>query len=126
MTKILIVDNQKMLCDALQIYFEGRYEFIFTRTGKRALDLLKDPTVGIDIAVLDIELTFGISGLETVIQARKNGVEIPLLIWSARRPLRALVGNLGVSGFVPKPLSLHEFDLAIREVAKAHLLVPSC
>lgn len=55
MAKILIVDDEKDIVDALRIYLSGNdYQLYEAYTGKQALDIVKDNEI--DLILMDIKI----------------------------------------------------------------------
>ena len=96
MARVLIVDDDPAILEILHAYLSGEgHEVLQASNGHQARDLLPRA----DLAILDWMLP-GVSGLDLAREARALGLELPLLMLTARGEeedkLRGL--DLGVDG----------------------------
>ncbi len=112
MARVLIVDDDPAILEILHAYLSGEgYEVLQAADGHQARELL--PRV--DLAILDWMLP-GVSGLDLAREARALGLELPLLMLTARGEeedkLRGL--DLGVDDYVVKPFRPREVVARVR------------
>lgn len=110
MPSVLVVDSARALADDLAERLEvaGVATFAYA-TGEDAVhdvDALVAADGGIDLALVAVELP-GIDGLETVRQLRRRSPGLPAFLMTATHDakLAADAADLGVVGFVHKPLA---------------------
>ena len=115
--KILIIEDEEDLVKGLKINLvdEG-YEVDYAFKGKEGLGkaLLEKP----DLILLDIMLP-GIDGLEICKELRRNKVDIPILMLTAKgEEIDKVIGlEIGADDYILKPFSIRELLARI----KAHL-----
>jgi DNA-binding response OmpR family regulator len=117
LTKILIIEDEPNMALGLKdsCEYEG-YEVTVARDGKEGV--AKATTENPDIIVLDVMLPL-MSGLDVCRTLRARGIEIPILMLTARsQEIDKVVGlEVGADDYVTKPFSLQELLARIR----AHL-----
>jgi DNA-binding response OmpR family regulator len=118
MPRILIVDDEPEMVRGLQdnLRFEG-YQTLTAGNGERALALAVSEAP--DLLVLDLMLP-GQSGWEVCRALRQRGLDIPIIMLTARGEeadqVRGL--ELGADDYVTKPFSLRELLARIRAVLR--------
>jgi DNA-binding response OmpR family regulator len=114
MQKILIVDDQQDLLKVLEINLrkEG-YEVFKASSGSQALKLTIQENP--HLILLDIMMP-DISGLDVCRELRKRGIEIPIIMVTAKgEEVDRVVGlELGADDYITKPFSLNELKARIR------------
>jgi DNA-binding response OmpR family regulator len=118
--KILVVDDDCMLLEQLENMLKGeRYVIETASDGEGALKKLLE--IPFDLAILDIMMP-GPDGLSVLREARQNGVEIPVLMLSAKGDaddrVRGL--DLGADDYLGKPFSLNELLARVRALLRRH------
>jgi len=114
MTKVLVVEDEPEMALALKSAFEdSEYAVQTAGTGREGLRLIQDG--GFDIAILDLMLP-GMNGFEILEQARAHGVEIPIIVLTARDALTDRVKGLdiGADDYLVKPFKLEELLARVR------------
>lgn len=112
MARILIVDDDPAIQEILAAYLltEG-HTVIKAMSGDAALPLMARA----DLVILDWMLP-GLSGLDVAAEARSDGLELPILMLSARSEeedkLRGL--DTGIDDYVVKPFSPREVMARVR------------
>lgn len=106
--KILIVDDEKPLCDSVvRLLQRKNYDAEAAESGAKALQKLAEQTF--DLVLLDIKMP-GMSGLEVLRRAREINPEIMALFMTGygtvENAIEAL--ELGALGFVRKPVPIDE------------------
>ena len=112
--KILIVDDECSLLEQLQKILEQQRYIVETATdGESALDKLFDTPF--DAVILDIMMpkTDGLAVLE---QARKGGIDTPVLLLTAKGAVEDRVKglDLGADDYLAKPFSTEELLARLR------------
>ena len=115
--KILIIEDEEDLVKGLKINLvdEG-YEVDYALNGKEGLGkALKDKP---DLILLDIMLP-GMNGLEVCKELRRNKMDIPILMLTARgEEIDKVIGlEMGADDYISKPFSIRELLARV----KAHL-----
>ena len=115
--KILIIEDEEDLVKGLKINLvdEG-YEVDFSLNGKEGLR--KALTDKVDLILLDIMLP-GMSGLEICKELRRNKIDIPILMLTAKgEEIDKVIGlEMGADDYISKPFSIRELLARV----KAHL-----
>ena len=118
MPRILIVDDEPEMVRGLQdnLRFEG-YQTLTAGDGARALALAASEAP--DLIVLDLMMP-GLSGWDVCRALRERGLDIPIIMLTARGQesdqVRGL--ELGADDYVTKPFSLRELLARIRAVLR--------
>ena len=115
--KILVVDDEKKICDLLKAYLEkDGYSVIVAHDGKQALDLVK--TQNPDLVVLDLNLP-GMDGLD-VCKTLRSWSKVPVIMLTARdEETDKIVGlELGADDYVTKPFSPREVIARVKAVLR--------
>jgi two-component system response regulator CpxR len=115
MSRILLADDDRALCDLLAEYLrrEG-YEVDMVHDGEAALARLRDPVLRPDLLILDVMMP-GRDGLETLRELRVQS-HLPVIMLSARgEPVDRVVGlELGADDYLSKPCLPRELLARVR------------
>jgi DNA-binding response OmpR family regulator len=106
--RVLIVEDEQHLAEGLRFNLEAEgYDAEVVDTGERALERLRDPSVHVDLVVLDVMLP-GKDGFSVVSELRAARNFVPVLVLTARgRPEDVLKGfAAGADDYLPKPTEL--------------------
>jgi DNA-binding response OmpR family regulator len=118
MPRILIVDDEPQMVRGLEdnLRFEG-YRTLSAPDGKHGLELAL--TEAPDLVLLDIMMP-GMSGWDVCRALRQKGLDIPVIMLTARGEEvdRVLGLELGADDYVTKPFSLRELLARIRAVLR--------
>ncbi|HUM16952.1 MAG TPA: response regulator transcription factor [Candidatus Nitrosotalea sp.] len=118
MPRILIVDDEPEMVRGLEdnLRFEG-YQTIAAGDGKRGLALALSEAP--DLILLDVMMP-GVSGWDLCRELRGRGLDIPVIMLTARGEEvdRVLGLELGADDYVTKPFSLRELMARIRAVLR--------
>jgi two-component system alkaline phosphatase synthesis response regulator PhoP len=118
MPRILIVDDEPEMLRGLEdnLRFEG-YQTLTAPDGERALALALSEAP--DLIVLDLMLP-GLSGWEVCRALRQRGLDVPVIMLTARGTEADQVSGLeiGADDYVTKPFSLRELLARIRAVLR--------
>jgi DNA-binding response OmpR family regulator len=118
MKKILVVEDEKNMLKGLQdnLEFDG-YEVDIADNGQSGLEKIKSNTY--DLVLLDVMLP-QISGFDICKTIRKEGIQTPIILLTARGEeidkVRGL--ELGADDYITKPFSLRELMARIKAVLR--------
>ncbi|MDP6466480.1 MAG: response regulator transcription factor [Pirellulaceae bacterium] len=107
---ILVVEDEKHLAVGIRFNLEAEgYRATTVGDGISALQLLREETSEINMVVLDLMLP-GMSGYEVCQAMRETGIDIPILILSARTLTedRTRGFDVGADQYLAKPFELDE------------------
>ena len=108
MMRILVVEDEKLLCDGIAEDLElEKYTVERCYDGAEAYDLLLSESF--DLLILDLNLP-GMDGLDLLRAVRAEQPELRVLILSARAELSDRVAglDLGADDYLTKPFALEE------------------
>ena len=113
--RILIVDDdagQRSLLDSF-LKIQG-FDTIPVSSGENALAVLRNG--GIDMMISDVRMP-GMSGLDTLRQARKEHSVLPVLLVTAYADIREAVGAMrdGAVNYLAKPIDLDELVATVQQ-----------
>ncbi|RPH75923.1 DNA-binding response regulator [bacterium] len=118
MKKILIVEDAPNMVKGLKdnLEFEG-YEIDTASEGNTGLQKVTGNKY--DLILLDIMLP-GVSGLDICRSARKNGVDTPIILLTAKgEEIDKVLGlELGADDYITKPFSLRELLARIKAILR--------
>lgn len=117
MTRILVVDDEKNICELLGLYLrKDNYEVDFAYDGNMALEKFK--TFEPDMVLLDIMLP-GMDGWEVCREIRKTS-SVPIIMISAKGETfdKVLGLELGADDYVTKPFDTKEVLARIKSVLR--------
>lgn len=113
---VLLVEDDPTLRSTLAFNLTREaYDVLTADDGERALDIVRDHGDGLDLIVLDIMLP-GINGFQVLQQVRRSGLQVPVLMLSARGEEQDKVDGLelGADDYVVKPFALRELLARVR------------
>lgn len=116
--RILIVDDEYSLLEQLQKILQSQRYIVETATnGEEALDKLFDTPF--DAIILDIMMP-KINGLTVLEQARKGGIDAPVLMLTAKGDVKDRIKglDLGADDYLAKPFSLDELLARVRALLR--------
>jgi len=116
--KILVIDDDKSLCDLLVEYLrtEG-FEIDVAHDGDKGLEMISGTPY--NLVVLDVMLPKGFSGFSVLQQIRTRS-DMPVLMLTARgEDVDRIVGlEMGADDYLPKPFNPRELVARIRAVLR--------
>lgn len=116
--KILLVDDEKQLVDALLVIIkQNNYSVDYALNGEEGLDLALSGIY--DLIILDVMMP-KMDGFSVLKEIRKNNIQAPVLILSAKSEINDKIGglNLGADDYMTKPFSTDEFLARIRALLR--------
>lgn len=116
--KILLVDDERQLTDALSVLLkQNNYSIDCAYDGEEGLDLALSDIY--DVIVLDIMMP-KLNGIEVLKRLRQNNVSSPVLMLSAKSELddKILGLNLGADDYMTKPFSTKELLARIKALLR--------
>lgn len=116
--KLLVVDDDKSLLEQVKQILIGQRYIVETATnGEEALDKLFDSPF--DVIILDIMMP-KIDGLTVLEQVREAGIDVPVLMLTAKGDVTERVKglDLGADDYLAKPFSLDELLARLRALLR--------
>ena len=114
MSKILIVDDEKSIRDALSdILIEESYEVITAEDGEDGWSKLEEEKI--DLVLCDIKMP-KMDGMELLSKASSEGIDVPFVMISAHGTIDNAVEatKMGAFDFIQKPPDLNRILLTVR------------
>jgi DNA-binding response OmpR family regulator len=116
--KILVVDDEKDLCEILQFNLSSEgFDIEVAYSGEEALN---KPLEQFDLLLLDVMMG-GMSGFKLADKIRKDlGLPVPIIFLTARETENDLLTgfNVGADDYLAKPFSIKELVARIRAVLR--------
>ena len=116
--RILIVEDEEQLSEALGAILE-KHNYIVDRVfnGEDGLDYILSDIY--DLVILDIMLPL-MNGLDVLKKARKEGIECPIILLTAKGEVSDKVEGLdcGADDYLPKPFYTEELLARIRALSR--------
>ncbi|MEY2430004.1 MAG: two-component system, NtrC family, response regulator HydG [Verrucomicrobiota bacterium] len=113
--RILIVDDDSGQRSLLNSFLKSQgFDTIAVESGEEALKTLRDQDISMMIS--DVRMP-GMSGLETLRQARKEHAILPVLLVTAYADIREAVGAMrdGAVNYLAKPIDLDELVATVQQ-----------
>jgi DNA-binding response OmpR family regulator len=116
--RVLVIEDHVDIARGIGTMLTRRnYAVTLAHEGPRGLDLLREETF--DLAVVDIVLP-GMDGFSVCREARRAGVETPVLMLTAREEVEDRVRGLdaGADDYLVKPFAEEELAARLRSLAR--------
>ena len=116
--KLLLVEDDAVMRVTLDRSLSRRgYQVEPCGDGLKALERWR--AISFDVVLLDLTLP-GLDGLQVLAEARKSGLNTPVLIATARGTVgdRIMGLNLGADDYLPKPFDLDELEARLRALVR--------
>ena len=113
MIKVLVLDDEKGLCEDMKEFFAYRGYKVFAATsGEQAISIIKKEKL--DILVLDIKME-GIDGLNVLKVAKEKDPKVKAIMVTALRDedIKRQALDIGASEYVTKPFSYEKLETLI-------------
>lgn len=120
--RILVVDDEKDICDILQFNLEKEgYIVDVAYSGEEALDMLTDVH---QLIVLDVMMD-GISGFKMAEKLRSEGNYVPIIFLTAKNSENDILTGFSLGGddYIAKPFSIKEVLARVKALIKRTTLV---
>ncbi|MGW5475365.1 response regulator transcription factor [Streptomyces sp. NPDC004008] len=114
----LVVDDETRLVELVVRYLqESGHNAQGRHDGPSGLEAARDPRV--DAVVLDVMLP-GIDGIEVCRTLRREGIDVPVILLTARSAVSERVAGLdaGADDYVVKPFALEELHARLRAISR--------
>ncbi len=116
--KILIVDDEKDLCEILQFNLES--EGFIIDTAYSGEEALKKPVQEFDLILLDVMMG-GISGFKVAnILRKEKKLTVPIIFLTAKGEENDILTGFNVGGddYIPKPFSIKEVIARVKAILR--------
>ncbi len=120
--RILVVDDEKDICDILQFNLENEGYIVDVATsGEEALQKITDVH---QLIILDVMMG-GISGFKTAEKLRKNENYIPIIFLTAKNTENDMLTGFSLGGddYISKPFSVKEVLARVKALLKRTSLI---
>jgi len=112
---LLVIDDEKDVCDFSKVYFEGHNIKVFCATsGEEGLNILNNQKP--DIILLDIRMK-GMNGIEVLKRIKETNNKADVIMVTALDDMNLMedAKKFGASDYVTKPLVLEELEKKIMD-----------
>lgn len=115
MNILVVEDNIKLAKNLTEYFLIDNHKVTTTNKGTQAIELIEDNAF--DLIILDLNLAES-SGEEVIIEIRKKGNIVPIIVLSAKDSKESIVSNIleGADDYITKPFSFEELDARIKAV----------
>lgn len=111
---VLVCDDDRDIVSGLRLHLESEnYNVLEAFNGRQALSVLEKNTV--HLVLMDVMMP-GLSGVETLVEMRKNGMNVPVILLTAKsEDSDKILGlNCGADDYVTKPYNVIEVMARVR------------
>ncbi|MFA5393194.1 MAG: sigma-54 dependent transcriptional regulator [Candidatus Ratteibacteria bacterium] len=114
MKKILIIDDEKNVCEALRMLLKDDYKTSVASNGREGLKLLEEDP---QLVILDVIMP-DMNGLEVLQKIRQFNPDVPVIMLSAVDRVKTVVEamRLGAVDYIAKPFESEELKLVIQKM----------
>jgi DNA-binding response OmpR family regulator len=106
-TRLLLVDDDPGIIDALVIALENKYDLGLAQDGEEGLRELERGRF--DCILLDLMMPI-MDGASMMRELKRRGITIPVLVVSASNDLEARASALGAADSIQKPFDLEQLE----------------
>jgi len=115
MSKILVIDDDRSICESLKLYLtEEGHEAHTASTGTEGLN--KFVGTQPDVVILDIRLP-DIDGFTVLEDLREDDEKVKVIMITAHHDMETTIKAMkeGAFDYIHKPINIDELDIAIRK-----------
>lgn len=120
MATILIIDDEKEICDLLEDVFKQEKGFAVLKTdnGEDGVEFVKSHRP--DVILLDIKLQVGMDGVDVLKEVRKYHPNAKVIVMTGyvEEVMERTIKNLGVDGYLEKPFTPPQILDVVKSVLK--------
>jgi len=119
MSKILVIDDDRSICETLELYLtEEGYEVVTAATGTEGLNKFVETSP--DVIILDIRLP-DVDGFTILEDLRKDDENVKVIMITAYHDMESTINAMksGAFDYIHKPVNVDELDMAIRKAVKS-------
>lgn len=114
---VLIVDDEKVICDGLSRLLGDDYTTYQALNGMEAMDIVRR-NQEIDVMLCDIKMP-GMDGDELIEQIRADNRDIFIVVITAASPLRVCDAmKKGADNYIRKPFNINNLKMLLRNAVK--------
>lgn len=116
MKRILVVEDEKLMCDLIRIHLEDQFALSFANNGAKALELVKEQPF--DLMILDVMIPY-IDGFDVCKETRRAS-RMPILMLTARSAIEDRVKGLqlGADDYLVKPFDFEELKARLQALLR--------
>lgn len=114
MEKILVLDDEKYICDSLEFALEDNYHVYSTQSVEQAMEILSSE----DISVVLLDLKIGKDdGIQVLKDIKNNRSEVQVIVITAFGTIQSSINAIkeGAFHYLTKPLDMEELYLYIEK-----------
>ncbi|WMM24870.1 sigma-54 dependent transcriptional regulator [Tissierella sp. MB52-C2] len=114
MEKILIVDDEKNICDSLKFALEDDYEVFTTQDTSRVMEILYDENI--DVVLLDLKIG-KIDGITVLKDIKSRLKDVQVIVVTAYGSIESSINAMkeGAFHYITKPIDMEELYLYIQK-----------
>jgi two-component system response regulator AtoC len=119
MSKILVIDDDRSICETLELYLtEEGYEVVTAATGTEGLNKFVETSP--DVVILDIRLP-DVDGFTVLEDLREDDDNVKVIMITAHHDMDSTINAMknGAFDYIHKPVNVDELDMAIRKAVKS-------
>jgi len=119
MSKILVIDDDRSICETLELYLtEEGYEVVTAVTGTEGLNKFVEHAP--DVVILDIRLP-DVDGFTVLEDLREDDENVKVIMITAHHDMDSTINAMksGAFDYIHKPVNVDELDMAIRKAVKS-------
>ncbi len=119
MSKILVIDDDRSICETLELYLtEEGYEVVTAATGTEGLNKFVETSP--DVVILDIRLP-DVDGFTILEDLREDDENVKVIMITAYHDMDSTINAMksGAFDYIHKPVNVDELDMAIRKAVKS-------
>ena len=119
MSKILVIDDDRSICETLELYLtEEGYEVVTAASGTEGLNRFVETSP--DVVILDIRLP-DVDGFTVLEDLREEDENVKVIMITAYHDMESTINAMksGAFDYIHKPVNVDELDMAIRKAVKS-------